>query len=203
MSKKAHWEQIYRDKSPLEVSWYQSEPRLSLELITNTELPTDAAIIDIGGGTSTLIDHLIQQGYRNLAVLDISNNALTHARSRLGKKADAIEWYESDITKFTPPHPFDLWHDRAVFHFLTEATDRRNYIKSLNQSLKSGGHLIIATFAIGGPTKCSGLDIVQYDGDKLLNELGGGFELVEERTETHRTPTNVDQKFIFFRLHKT
>jgi ubiquinone/menaquinone biosynthesis C-methylase UbiE len=202
MNRKTHWEQVYTTKSPLEVSWYQTEPRLSLELISHTGLPPDSSIIDIGGGASLLVDSLMAKGYSQLAVLDISSSALTHAKHRLGPQSDAIEWIEADITHFTPAHPFDLWHDRAVFHFLTEASDRQKYITTLKRSLRPGGHLIIATFAIGGPEKCSGLPIVQYDADKITRELGADFQLVEEMAEAHITPSQLTQKFTYFRFSK-
>ena len=200
MNRKTHWESIYLDKSPLEVSWFQKEPRLSLQLITNTGLSTEAAIIDIGGGASVLIDHLFERGFRHLAVLDISGAALSHAKQRLGSSSEEIEWFETDVTAFDSPHPFDIWHDRAVFHFLTEAADRRRYVDTLKQTLKPGGHLIIAAFAIGGPTRCSGLDIVQYDADKLAQELGDDFTLVEQLSEIHVTPSNQEQLFAYFRF---
>ena len=200
MNRKTHWESIYADKSPLAVSWFQKEPRLSLQLITNTGLSTEAAIIDIGGGASVLIDHLFERGFRHLAVLDISGTALSHAKQRLGPTAEQIEWLETDVTTFVAPHPFDLWHDRAVFHFLTEAADRKRYVDTLKQTLKPGGHLILAAFAIGGPTRCSGLDIVQYDADKLGRELGEDFTLVEQLSEIHVTPSNQEQLFAYFRF---
>ena len=200
MNRKTHWESIYADKSPLAVSWFQKEPHLSLQLISNTGLSTEAAIIDIGGGASVLIDHLFERGFRHLAVLDISGVALSHAKQRLGSTAEQIEWLETDVTTFVAPHPFDLWHDRAVFHFLTEATDRKRYVDTLKQTLKPGGHLIIAAFAIGGPTRCSGLDIVQYDADKLGRELGEDFTLVEQLSEIHVTPSNQEQLFAYFRF---
>ncbi len=200
MNRKTHWEELYSSKSPLEVSWYQKEPTLSLQLIENTGLSTDAAIIDIGGGASILVDHLVERGYKHLAVLDISGNALAFARNRLAVAADDIEWFEADITTFQAPHQFDLWHDRAVFHFLTDADDRKRYIKTLKQTLKPGGHLIMAAFAIGGPSKCSGLDIVQYDATKLAAELGSGFTLLEETSEIHLTPASKEQLFAYFRF---
>jgi len=200
MNRKTHWESIYTDKSPLEVSWFQKEPRLSLQLITNTGLSTEAAIIDIGGGASVLIDHLFEHGFRHLAVLDISGTALSHAKQRLGSTAEQIEWFETDVTTFVPPHPFDIWHDRAVLHFLTDATDRKHYVETLKQTLKLGGRLILAAFAIGGPTRCSGLEIVQYDADKLAREFGEDFTLVEQVSEIHVTPTNHEQLFAYFRF---
>ncbi|MGW8228376.1 MAG: class I SAM-dependent methyltransferase, partial [Gammaproteobacteria bacterium] len=144
MNRKTHWEDIYRDKSPLEVSWFQREPALSLQLITNTGFSTDAAIIDIGGGASILVDRLLERGYLHLAVLDISGTALNHSKQRLGSTAAQVEWLESDITTFAPSHPFDIWHDRAVFHFLTEAADRKRYVETLQQTLRPGGNLILA-----------------------------------------------------------
>ena len=200
VDKKAHWEGVYQHTSPTEVSWFQKEPVLSLELIHNTRIDYDASIIDVGGGSSVLVDSLCKEGYQNIAVLDISQTALACAKARLGDYAQQIEWYEKDITQFKAPHHFALWHDRAVFHFLTDRADRECYVKVLKDSLVSGGHLIIAAFAPGGPTRCSGLDIVQYDANKLLAELGKGFVLVEERAEVHVTPVNKGQKFNYFRF---
>lgn len=200
IDRKAHWENIYQDKSPLEVSWFQQKPSLSLQLIQNTQLQLDEPIIDVGGGASLLVDSLIGTGYLNISVLDISKNALACARKRLGEAAMKVKWYASDVTEFKPPNQFSLWHDRAVFHFLTAESDRQQYIKVLNQSLVPGGQLVIAAFAIGGPEKCSGLDTVQYDADKLGTALGKGYELIEEVDELHLTPSNVEQKFMYFRF---
>lgn len=200
--RKQHWERVYANKSPLEVSWYQAEPRLSLSLIQRSGIGRDAPLIDVGGGASLLVDRLHAEGYHRLAVLDISGAALTVARKRLGADAAAIEWYEEDVTRFNAPHSFALWHDRAVFHFLTAAEDRRRYMETLNRTVIADGHVIIAAFAIGGPTRCSDLDIVQYDAAKLMAELGPGFRLEEELAETHRTPSGKDQKFGFFRLRR-
>lgn len=198
--KKAHWERVYEDGLPEEVSWYQKEPTLSLQLIRNTRIATDAPIIDVGGGASLLVDGLCERGFTRLAVLDISPQALAYARERLGDKAQRVEWYEADITTFVPPHRFALWHDRAVFHFLTDQVDRTRYVEVLKRTLEPGGHLLLATFALGGPTRCSGLEIVQYDAAKLGRELGGEFRLVEETSETHVTPTGKQQKFAYFRF---
>ncbi len=198
--RKAHWENIYKEKSPLDVSWFQKEPALSLELIRNTQVANNEAIIDVGGGASVLVDYLCKEGFTNLAVLDISGNALSCAKKRLGDFAQNVEWYESDITQFDAPHQFSLWHDRAVFHFLANKSDRNNYVEALKNALRPGGHAIIAAFAIGGPEKCSGLDIVQYDAAKLVAELGEDFELVEERSEVHITPADKKQTFVYFRF---
>ena len=201
--RKDHWEKVYRDKSPLAVSWYQREPGLSLSLIARAGLPPDAPIIDIGGGASTLVDRLCDAGYTDVSVLDVSAGALAHSKSRLGRKGNAVHWYEEDVTCFKPPRRFALWHDRAVFHFLTGSVDRKNYIDVLKQALEPGGHLVMLTFAIDGPVKCSGLDIVQYDADKLSAELGGDFELVETGQEVHVTPAGNQQKFAYFRFLHT
>ncbi|MBM4054396.1 MAG: class I SAM-dependent methyltransferase [Planctomycetes bacterium] len=200
MNRKKHWETIYANKSPLEVSWYQKEPLLSLQLIHNTGIGKDAFIIDIGGGTSVLVDCLRDKGFSQITALDISANALAFTKNRLGGKAQKIQWIEADITEFIAPHLFDLWHDRAVFHFLTDPSDRKKYVGVLQNSLKRGGHLIVAAFAIGGSKKCSGLDIEQYDAQKLQNELGSEFLLMEETGEIHITPSGKEQKFGFFRF---
>ncbi len=198
--RKQHWEQVYAGKSPLEVSWFQVKPEISLKLIQNTGIAKDGFIIDVGGGASVLVDNLLRQGHENLAVLDISAGALAAARERLGERAGDVEWFEADVTRFSPPHAYALWHDRAVFHFLTEQADREKYLRSLEKTLPRGGHIIIAAFAIGGPEKCSGLDIVQYDAPGLLDVLGEGFALVEEMQETHVTPAGGAQEFSYFRL---
>jgi SAM-dependent methyltransferase len=198
--RKAHWEGVYQDKSPLEVSWYQQVPSLSLELIQHAGIAADAPVIDVGGGASVLVDALLTAGYRRVAVLDLSAKALAAARERLGAAAAGVEWIEADITAFAPAHPFALWHDRAVFHFLTAAADRAAYRRVLKQTLPVGGHLIIAAFAVGGPTRCSGLEIVQYDAHRLGSELGEEFESVEQRSEVHITPAGKEQAFNYFRF---
>ncbi len=200
--RRTHWQNIYQDKSPLDVSWYQKEPKLSLELIHRTGVRKDESIIDVGGGASVLVDYLCKEGFTNLSVLDISENALASARKRLASLGKNVEWYEADVTEFNSPHQFSLWHDRAVYHFLTDKLDRIKYASVLTQVLRPGGHLIIAAFAIGGPKKCSGLDIVQYNSSKLMSELGEGLVLMEEREEIHITPTNKEQKFIYFHFVK-
>ena len=202
MSREKHWNKIYTDKLPLEVSWFQNEPSLSLQLIQATGVNKQDALIDVGGGASRLVDHLLEAGYENLSVLDISAAAIQHTQDRLGQSQDKVEWLVSDITQFDPPRKFVLWHDRAVFHFLTRADDRQSYLQRLHRGLQNNGHLIIATFAIGGPTKCSGLDIEQYDEDKMSRELGEGFELLDVHHELHITPANKEQKFIYFHYRK-
>ena len=201
--RKEHWEKVYQTKSPDEVSWYQPSPILSLQLIAKTGLAFDAPIIDIGGGASTLVGELCDSGYSNVSVLDVSASALAHAKHRCADKVSEVRWYEEDVTCFKPPHRFALWHDRAVFHFLTSRADRDSYIKVLKQSIEPGGHIIMMTFAIDGPKKCSGLDIVQYDADKLILEFGPGFELVETGFDVHLTPAGNQQKFAYFRFLAT
>jgi len=176
---------------------------MSLQLIRNAGVAHDAPIIDVGGGASVLLDYLRNEGYSNIAVLDISGKALACARDRLGDKAIGVAWYEQDVTKFHPPKQFALWHDRAVFHFLTDKSDRRDYVDVLKNALTPDGHFIIGAFSLGGPTKCSGLDIVQYDAKKLIAELGEGFELIEEQVEIHVTPADKQQQFAYFRFMRT
>ncbi len=196
--RKEHWDNVYKDKSPLEVSWYQKEPELSLALIKNTAVAKDQAVIDVGGGASVLVDRLVEAGFSHLSVLDLSDKALGVVRERLADKADMVEWYATDITEFLPPHPYAVWHDRAVFHFLTDGDGRAKYVAVLKKAMQPGSHVIIAAFAIGGPQKCSGLEIVQYDRAKLEGELGSGFKLVEEQSESHETPSGGLQKFSYF-----
>lgn len=195
VDRKVHWEAVYRDKQPLEVSWYQREPTLSLQLIDEARPALDAPIIDVGGGASTLVDCLLSRGYSHLTVLDLSATALAHAKKRLKQAADAVEWWAADVTRFAPPHPYQLWHDRAVFHFLTSPEDRAGYVAAMTRALPVGGRAIIAAFAIGGPSQCSGLDIIQYDAEKLAAELGAGFRLLRSDSETHITPSGVEQAF--------
>ncbi len=197
---KEHWEAMYACKSPLRVSWHQNDPAISLQLIENAAIKKDDYIIDVGGGASLLVDRLYETGHTNLAILDISANALEFTKKRLGKTVQNIEWHEADVREFHPPHPYSLWHDRAVFHFLTEKSDRNRYVETLKQAVPPRGRVVLAAFAIGGPEKCSGLDIVQYDSRKLLDALGPEFRLVEELSEIHVTPTGEEQNFSWFRL---
>ncbi|MBN1238690.1 MAG: class I SAM-dependent methyltransferase, partial [Gammaproteobacteria bacterium] len=161
--RRRHWQRVYSERSPADVSWYQSEPVLSLQFVRRSALSKHAPLIDVGGGASVLVDRLLAEGFTRVAVLDISAAALEHARRRLGDAAERAEWHEADVTDFQPPHPYVVWHDRATFHFLTEPEDRARYVDTLKRSLEVDGHAILATFALGGPDRCSGLDIVQYD----------------------------------------
>ena len=202
MNRQDHWNQVYREKGPQKLSWFQRRPELSLAIIASSGIEKDAGVIDVGGGTSALVDSLLDGGYQQIAVLDISGAALDQSRSRLGVRADAVEWYEADVTTFEPPHRFGLWHDRAVFHFLTEAEDRRAYVATLRRTLQPGGTVVISTFAIDGPPKCSGLEVVRYDADSMCAELGAEFQLQEVQREIHLTPWQTEQRFIYFRLKR-
>ncbi len=199
-SREQHWQRLYQDKAPHEVTWYQADPRTSLQMIHATGVDKNADIIDVGGGTSVLVDRLLAEGFQRVSVLDISGQALARTRQRLGAAADGVRWLHTDATELQATAEYDLWHDRAVFHFLTEADDRRRYVEALGRALKSNGHVIMATFAVGGPTMCSGLNIVQYDSEKLCGELGSSFQLVEVQDEMHVTPAGKPQAFTYFRL---
>ena len=202
-SRKKHWENVYEQKKPSEVSWYQAEPAVSLGYVASTEIDYAAKIIDVGGGASVLADKLLDKGYRNLTVLDISTKAIQHARERLGRRAENVSWIEADVTEFEPSVQYDFWHDRAVFHFLTDAEDRTRYVQRLKQSVKQGGHVVIAAFAIDGPVKCSGLDVERYSPEKMKNEFGNSFELVSNAGEVHITPWGKEQKFIYCYFNPT
>ena len=193
--RKQHWERVYAEKSPQEVSWYQAVPELSLALIERHLPDRSARLVDVGGGASTLVDHLLARGYRELVVLDLAERALAAARQRLGERAAAVQWVAGDVTTCALPGPFALWHDRAVFHFLTEAADRQAYLRQLRAHLPPGGIVVIAAFSPEGPTMCSGLPIVQYDAERLGATLGPEFAHLESHEESHRTPAGGIQQF--------
>ncbi len=198
MNNKFHWEDLYQTKGPGQVSWYQEHAQLSLQLIQRTQVKKSANIIDVGGGASILVDDLLADGFQNVTVLDISQTALRAAQDRLGVLAAHVTWMEADITRAVlPRQTYEVWHDRAVFHFLTKAEDRLVYVKVLKDSLKIGGYVIMATFALDGPRECSGLDTMQYDARSLSQELGEDFHLVQSLPETHHTPFGTEQKFIY------
>lgn len=200
MTRREHWDQAYQAKGPQGVSWFQQRPDVSLALISQAGIHKAAGVIDVGGGASTLVDHLLTAGYTHLVVLDVSPLALAEARARLGARAADVEWIEQDVTTFRPARRLGLWHDRAVFHFLTAPEDRQLYVQSMRRTIEPGGAAIIATFAMDGPSKCSGLDVVRYDEKAMLAELGGEFALQEVRREVHRTPWNSEQRFVYFLL---
>lgn len=197
-----HWDHVYATKGEAEVSWFQDSPAISLELIRAANPDPGASVIDIGGGASRLVDALLQHGYRDLAVLDLSAHALDAAKRRIGHAASMVDWIVADATTWQPAKTYDIWHDRAAFHFLTEARDRAAYVARLRSAVASGGHVIIATFAPDGPEKCSGLPVQRHDSASLAAELGPEFELIETRSETHHTPWNSTQAFQFSRFRK-
>jgi SAM-dependent methyltransferase len=198
MNRQEHWEKVYKTKGRDEVSWFREHLDTSLRMIKNTGVGHDAAVIDVGGGNSTLVDDLLALGYADVSVLDISAKALSGSRERLGPRADRVNWIEADITNvgLSRDH-FDVWHDRAVFHFLTDADDRRKYVELVMRSLKPGGHIIVASFSLDGPQKCSGLDVMRYSPETMHDEFGGAFELVESIRETHSTPFGTTQDFVY------
>jgi len=201
--KRTHWESIYQTKKPESVSWYQPSLRVSLELIRRTGLAKDAALVDVGGGASTLVDDLLTLEYSNITVLDISSQAVDYSRTRLGARAKSVKWIVGDITAVNPLQlSVDIWHDRAVFHFLLEEEDRKKYCNVLNASLRPGGFIVIATFDINGPMKCSGLEIVRYDPKSLLLTLGSSFKLISSQVELHRTPSHKTQEFVYCLFQK-
>ncbi len=193
----AHWENVYRTKGEQEVSWFQETPSVSLELIRSTGAARRSAIVDIGGGASRLVDALVTEGYGSVTVLDLSESALAAAKARLGPAAADVTWIVADVVGWRPPQRYDVWHDRAAFHFLTDAADRTAYVGCLRDALRPGGHAIIATFALDGPERCSGLPVVRYDAASLGTVLGSGFDLVETRRHDHHTPMGSTQRFQF------
>ncbi|OKO86567.1 class I SAM-dependent methyltransferase [Bradyrhizobium sp. AS23.2] len=197
-----HWDNVYATKGEAEVSWYQDIPAISLEMIHAASPDHRAGIIDIGGGASRLVDSLLQDGYRDVAVLDLSANALDAAKRRIGPAAAAVDWIVADATAWRPARSYDVWHDRAAFHFLTDPRDRAAYVERLRSAVAPGGHVIIATFAPDGPEKCSGLPVQRHNSASLAAELGPGFELVETRSEVHHTPWNSTQAFQFSRFRR-
>lgn len=194
---RGHWEAIYRGKAADQVSWFQPSAASSYRLITEAAAP-DARIIDVGAGASVLVDELLDAGYRNLTVLDLAQAALDVSRARLGSRGDAVEWIAADITEAALPQAYyDVWHDRAVFHFLTDPADRARYVAQVLRSVKPGGRVIVAAFGPGGPLQCSGLDVVRYAPQSLHAEFGAPFQLLGHETEIHHTPTGRDQEFVY------
>lgn len=201
-SRQAHWQDVYTKKKENEVSWFQQRPALSVELIAAADAASSSAIIDIGGGASSLARQLVAVGYRDVSVLDISSAALEKAKGKIGTDAAKIEWIVADITEWQPQRRWDVWHDRAAFHFLTSLEDQEAYIRALNVAAASGAIAIISGFAPDGPEKCSGLPVVRYDAHSLAARLGSGFELLREEREEHRTPGGAVQKFYYAVLRK-
>jgi SAM-dependent methyltransferase len=195
--RREHWEAVYRTKGETDVSWFQDDPRLSLELIRAFAPADGGRMIDVGGGASVLVDRLLDLPFERIAVLDISEAALSKARSRLGERAPRVKWIVADITEAESLGTFDVWHDRAVFHFLTDAADQRKYVQLARRTVPVGGHLIIATFADDGPRRCSGLDVCRSNAKTMGTELGEGFSLVRDARETHTTPWGSSQAFFY------
>ena len=197
MQAKDHWEKVYSTKAANAVSWFQPHADYSVGLIQAAGVGCDASIIDVGGGASTLVDDLLANGFANLTVLDLSAVALAEARKRLGSHASKVRWIEADITRADlPASQYDVWHDRAVFHFLTSPEDRAAYVKAVFHSVKPGGHVIVATFAEDGPNQCSGLPVMRYRAEELHAEFGGSFSLLSHRKEAHHTPAGTEQQFV-------
>ena len=197
---RGHWERVHRGSSEYEVSWFQQVPAISLELIGACGLQPTAGILDVGGGTSRVVDSLLELGYHDITVLDVSQEALSTTRHRIGADRNEVQWLQQDVTEFDPSRQWDLWHDRAVFHFLTDPEERLQYREALAKAVPSGGHVIIATFAMTGPERCSGRFVMRYDTETMQAELGDRYELVETRSEQHVTPSGAEQDFTYCRF---
>jgi SAM-dependent methyltransferase len=203
MTTQEHWDKTYADKAPDQVSWYRPHLDHSLVVIERAVPDRGAAIVDIGGGASTLVDDLLARGYSNVTVLDISPKALKQAKARLGPLASSVRWVEGDITTVElPPATFAFWHDRAVFHFLREEEDRTRYVATLRHSVPEGGHVLVGTFGPEGPERCSGLDVVRYSVGRLGAQFGDGFEEVDRQTEAHVTPLGQTQQFVYWHARR-
>jgi 2-polyprenyl-3-methyl-5-hydroxy-6-metoxy-1,4-benzoquinol methylase len=198
MDTQAHWERVYGAKAPTEVSWFRPHLETSLALMERVAGDRSVSIIDVGGGESTLVDDLIAKGFRNVTVMDISQTAIEHSKKRIGPAAAQVVWLVADVTTVElPKHSYDVWHDRAVFHFLAAPEQRLAYIRQVSAAVRPGGHVIIGAFGLEGPTKCSGLDVVRYDVKSLQAEFGPSFRLIESLTELHHTPFGTTQQFLY------
>lgn len=198
MSEREHWEAVYQRKGPDEVSWYRPHLDRSLRIIEQAGISATASILDVGGGASTLVDDLLDRGHRNVTVLDLSASAIALARERLGARAAAVTWLVGDVTEIElPEHRFDFWHDRAVFHFLTEDAARQRYVATVRHALKPNGHIVVATFGPSGPEKCSGLPVVRYSAEGIHEQFGSEFRKVGGETEVHHTPWGSEQEFVY------
>ncbi len=196
-SREQHWQEVHHDRDPSSVSWHQETPSTSLSFVAHTGAAADQPLVDVGGGVSNLVDHLLEQGFTRLAVADISSAALDVTKDRLGSAADEVAWIVGDVTEADLGGPYRVWHDRAVFHFLTEPEQRRRYRAQLLRYVEVGGHVIIATFAEDGPTRCSGLPVMRYDATAIAAELGTSFELLRSEPSEHTTPSGSVQRFRF------
>ena len=198
MDPRSHWQKVYATRKSTEVSWYQPSPVLSLSMIRRVAPDRSSPIIDVGGGASRLVDGLLADGYDRVTVLDVSGAALAEVQARLGRGAGRVTWLEANILETSlPPNAYDVWHDRAVFHFLTEVTDRRRYVELVRASVRPGGHVIVAAFASDGPVRCSGLEVARYGTQELHGQFGSGFQLLESTREEHQTPAGAIQPFTY------
>ena len=197
-----HWQNVYDKKNENEVSWYQKSPKLSLEFVKSLNLSLDAEIIDIGAGESRLVDNLLEMGFVNLSVLDISSKSIEKTKKRLGLKSKLVNWIVSDINNFNPTKKYDLWHDRAAFHFLKDLVEIDNYVKLVKSSLHNQGNLIIATFSENGPLKCSGLEVSRYSENSISDLFNNDFELIKSQKSIHKTPFSTSQEFLFSKFKK-
>ncbi len=202
VERQTHWENVYRTRGERDVSWFQESPKISLDLIRATGVDIDASIIDIGGGASRLVDALLDEGSKAVTVLDLSGNALATTRARLGARSAKVNWATADVTTWEPTQTYDLWHDRATFHFLTEPEDRAAYAERVFRAVRPGGFVIIGTFAPDGPDRCSGLPVARHDAVSLVKILGPSYELIESRNDAHQTPMGVIQRFQFSRFRR-
>lgn len=197
-----HWQNVYDKKNENEVSWYQKSPKLSLEFVKSLNLSLDAEIIDIGAGESRLVDNLLEMGFVNLSVLDISSKSIEKTKKRLGLKSKLVNWIVSDINNFNPTKKYDLWHDRAAFHFLKDSVEIDNYVKLVKSSLQNQANLIIATFSENGPLKCSGLEVSRYSENSISDLFNNDFELIKSQKSIHKTPFSTSQEFLFSKFKK-
>ncbi|MDX8338687.1 class I SAM-dependent methyltransferase [Draconibacterium sp. IB214405] len=197
MDRKKHWEEIYKSKNTTQVSWFQASPTTSLQFVKEFELPKTARIIDVGGGDSLMVDRLLEMGYGNITVLDISETAINKAQQRLGEKARTVKWIVADAAEFQPSETYDFWHDRAAFHFLTDKQEISSYVDTIRSYVKPGGYLVLGTFSEQGPTKCSGIEIKQYSETTMTSLLTDFFNKIRCITVDHKTPFNTLQNFVF------
>lgn len=198
MDSKMHWEKVYSTKAPNEVSWYQPHLETSLALISRAAGANSASIIDVGGGESTLVDDLLARGYQTITILDISQTAIDVSKERLKELADRVQWIVGDVTRLKLPRgTYDVWHDRAVFHFLTGTEERQAYVRQVAHAVRPGGHVIVSTFGPEGPTRCSGLEVARYDADALHEQFGARFRLLDSTKELHQTPFGTTQQFLY------
>ena len=198
MNDREHWDRVYTTKGPENVSWYRPHLERSLAFLEAARIDPDAAVIDVGGGASTLVDDLLGRGFSNVTVLDLSRSALDAARERLGPRADRVRWICADVLEADlPAGTYDFWHDRAVFHFLRDPLSRARYVEAVRRSLKPGGHVVVATFGPHGPERCSGLEVLRFTAEELHDEFGADFAKIADTTERHTTPWGSEQEFVY------